>query len=105
MLVARRREEEFYCDRDGGGCGKYFKTFLRDDMFGNYTIVCPNEKCNHNHFRVIEEGLVTKDRHNERMGDATKIIGLKSTLRDTPWHDDPDFRRAQLRAYNGGVSA
>jgi hypothetical protein len=97
----RRREEEFYCDRAGGGCGKYFKTYLRSNMYGNYTIECPG--CQHHHFRVIEEGLVTQDRHSSRLGEAEIILGLKATLRDTPWHDDPDFRRSQLKAYAGGV--
>lgn len=97
--MSRRREEEFYCDKDGGGCGKYFKTYLRESFFGNYTIECPG--CKHHHFRVIKEGLVTQDRHNERLGQAEIIMGLKSTLRNTPWHDDPNFRRAQLRVYEG----
>jgi len=92
-----RREEEFYCS---GGCHKYFKTYLRESMWGNYTIECPS--CNHHHFRVIKEGLVTEDRHNDAMGESEIIIGLPSTLRDTPWHDDPDFRRRQLRVYSGG---
>jgi hypothetical protein len=98
-----RREEEFYCDKSGGGCGKYFKTWLRESMFGNYTMECPN--CGHHHFRVIKEGLVTADRHNERMGKAEIILALKSTIRDTPWHDDPEFRRRSLRVYNGGATA
>lgn len=97
--VPERRKEEFYCDVGGGGCGKYFLTFLRRNMFGNYTIKCPNEKCNHLHYRVIEEGLVTKDRHSSRHGDAEVIVGLLSTLRDTPWTDDPEFKRMQMRVY------
>lgn len=88
-----RREEEFYCDVSGGGCGKYFLTYLRTNFYGNYTIECPS--CKHHHFRVIEGGLVTRDRHNERMGQAEIILGLASTLRDTPWTDDADFRRKQ----------
>jgi hypothetical protein len=31
------------------------------------------------------------------------LPGLRSTLRDTPWHDDPLFRRQQLALYNGGT--
>jgi hypothetical protein len=96
--MAARREEEFYCTE----CKKYFKTWLRDDMWGNYTIKCPN--CAHEHYRVIKDGLITEDRHNNRMGAATVIHCLKSTIRDTPWHDDPTFRRSQLTAYNGGAS-
>lgn len=98
--MACRRREEFYCDKAGGGCGKYFWTWLRDDMFGNYTVECPS--CGHHHFRVITEGLVTQDRHNERMGKAEVIISMKSTIRETPWMDDPDFRRSTMKAYQGG---
>lgn len=97
-----RRVEEFYCDKMGGGCGVYFTTYLRTNMWGNYSIQCP--KCNHIHFRFIDKGLVTKDRHNERAGQAEIIIGLSSTVRDTPYHDDPAFRRAQIKAYSGGVA-
>jgi len=97
--IPQRRKEEFYCDTAGGGCGKYFLTYLRKSMFGNYTIECPN--CGHHHFRVIEEGLVTRERHSFRLGTAEIIVGLKSTMKDTPWHDDPQFRRSQMKLYQG----
>lgn len=93
-----RRVEEFYCDKSGGGCGVYFLTYLRESMFGNYSIECP--QCKHIHFRVIDKGLVTGDRHSSRLGQAEIIVGLKSTVRDSPYHNDPDFRRAQLKAYS-----
>ena len=96
-----RRIEEFYCSVAGQGCGKYFKTYLRTNMTGNYTIRCP--ACNHDHFRFIKEGLVTDDRHNQRYGTSEVIIGLSSTLSSTPCHNDPAFRRSQIRAYSGGV--
>jgi len=92
-----RRQEEFFCE---GGCHKYFKTYLRSNMFGNYTIMCP--ACNHHHFRVIKEGLVTDIRHNESMGESEIIVGLKSTVSDTPWHNDKSFLKQQLRVYQGG---
>jgi hypothetical protein len=92
-----RRAEEFYCS---GGCQKYFLTYLRENMFGNYTIECPG--CKHHHFRVINAGLVTEQRHNMTLGQADIIVGLASTLRKVPWHNDPDFRRRQIRAYDGG---
>lgn len=95
-----RRQEEFYCDKAGGGCSSYFLTYLRDNMFGNYTVECP--KCHHHHFRFIDKGLVTQDRHHERAGKAEIIVGLASTVRDTPYHDDPEFRRKQLRVYEVG---
>jgi len=93
-----RRLEEFMCDRSGGGCGKYFQTYLRESMWGNYTFRCPS--CGHDHYRVISKGLITQDRHDQRKGTAQIIVGLGSTVRDTPWHDDPDFRRRQMQAYN-----
>jgi len=92
--MSRRTRTEFYCAIVGGGCGKYFDVFLRENMFGNYTIRCA--ACTHEHFRVIIEGNVTEDRHNERLGDAEIIIGLTATLRDIPNHDDPYFRRSQM---------
>lgn len=89
-----RRREEFYCTE----CHKYFLTYLRDNMSGDYTIECPNEKCKHHHYRKIKEGLVTQDRHQKtREGDSEIILGLVSTLRETPWHDDPSFKRSLIR--------
>jgi hypothetical protein len=99
-----RRREEFYCSVAGQGCGKYFLTYLRDDFSGNYSIQCPG--CGHIHYRYIEDGLVSDKRHDERAPNQVDIIiGLLTTLRDTPWSDDPAFRRSQLRAYNGGLDA
>lgn len=94
-----RRTEEFYCDQAGGGCGKYFLTHLRTSMYGNYSIQCPG--CQHIHYRVIEEGVVTGDRHQERMGgQVDMILGLKSTLSETPKTDLDSFRRQQILDYS-----
>lgn len=99
----KRRKEQFYCDVDGGGCGRYFKTYLSRNMNGNYTIQCPNKNCNHHHFRVITEGLVTRDRHYSRdVGQTEIIVGLASTLSETP---DLELEKANLKLYNGGISA
>lgn len=93
-----RRKEEFYCSTGGGGCEGYFLTYLDDRMTGNYTIECPN--CRHHHFRVVKDGLVTDDRHNKTLGATTILMGLKTTYRKEPYHNDPTFRRNQLRAYD-----
>jgi hypothetical protein len=73
-------------------------------MNGKFRIICP--ACGHKHYRIITDGLVTGDRHYERddnwIGEDVPILG--STLRDTPWHDDPTYQRQQLRLYNGGAS-
>lgn len=89
-----RKLEEFYCDVNGGGCGVYFKTYLRDSMWGNFSIECP--ACKHIHFRFIDFGLVTMDRHNDRAGQSEIIMGLSCTISKTPWHDSPEFKRSQL---------
>jgi len=89
-----RRKEEFYCDTSGGGCGKYFLTYLRSNMTGNYTVECPG--CGHQHFRYIKEGVVTNDRHHIRAGSAEVIAGLRSTLRSQPWHTELSFRNRFL---------
>lgn len=97
-----RRQEEFYCGKAGGGCEQYFLTWLRDDMTGPYTIECPN--CQHHHYRMIKDGLVTEERKYAENGKQHEIlVGLKSTLRKEPWTNDPEFKRRQLRAYNGGL--
>ena len=90
-----RRKEEFWCDKSGGGCGKYFDTYLRSNMNGSYTIQCPN--CNHHHFRKIENGLVTGVRDYIAQNQKQILVGLSVTLRDTPWHDDPRYRRSRMR--------
>jgi hypothetical protein len=99
--MARRRQEEFYCSTSGGGCEGYFLTWLRDDMNGNYTIECPN--CEHHHFRVVKDGLVTGDRHSDQHGEATILVTSKATYKKEPYTNDPEFRRRQIRAYNPGA--
>lgn len=81
MDLTKRIKEEFYCDVSGGGCGKYFDTYLRDNMTGDYTIQCP--ACKHHHFRIIRKGLVTSDRSQIREA-KNIILGLECTLRNTP---------------------
>jgi hypothetical protein len=97
-----RRAEEFWCSTHGGGCGQYFTIHIREDMWGPYTIECPN--CHHAHHRFIGSrdgkilGTITDDRVNDQAGHIDRIIGLKSTLHNVPFHDDPEFRRSNIRA-------
>ncbi len=74
-----RQLEEFYC----GECKKYFLTYLRPNMNGNYTIECPNPPCGHHHFRKVKSGVVTSDRCNSEPHHDI-IMGLRSTLSDKP---------------------
>jgi hypothetical protein len=107
-----RVQTEFWCDPAGGGCSRYFSTFLRSNMNGAFTIKCPhdgkdlegnplpspaNKECNHDHYRVIQNGLITGTRDYKAKDHGHIILGLKSTLRDTPEHDCPEYRRSLLK--------
>ena len=96
-MQTSRLKTEFFCQTE---CQKYFLTYLRDNMNGNYTIKCPNPSCGHEHYRVIENGVVTSDRCNEKKGQLDIIMGLKSTLRDTPYHNSPESRRSEMEIVN-----
>lgn len=98
-MAGMRFKEEFYC---GTECGKYFLTYLRTNMNGNYTVECPH--CGHHHYRVVRDGIITQDRHKDEyeLSRSVLILGLESTVRDIPWHDDPDFKRQRLRVIDGG---
>jgi len=54
-----KRETELFCE----GCKGYLTVNLPIDVNGLHKIICP--KCNHIHYRCIEEGIVTDDRYNE----------------------------------------
>lgn len=84
-----RKRVNFYCSE----CKKYFDTYLRDDMTGNYTVECPS--CKHHHYRKVVSGEVTSDRFSSqcfcgKCMDCNKkqklsngiIIGLTASLRD-----------------------
>jgi len=49
---------------------------LSDSFSGNYTIRCG--QCAHLHYRVIEKGIVTSDRHNKNLGVAEVIHVMPS---------------------------
>lgn len=40
---------------------------LNESMTGNYTIVCGNPDCKHQHYRVIRKGVITDDRHSSSL--------------------------------------
>jgi len=76
-----RRKEQFHCSTE---CNKYFLTYLRSNLNGNYAIRCPN--CDHLHYRSIKNGLVTDDRRNDMKDQLDIIEGMASTISDIP-HD------------------
>jgi hypothetical protein len=54
---------------------------LSDAMDGNYTVKCGH--CQHDHYRVIKQGVVTEDRHNKSYGTAEVIHVMPSASQQT----------------------
>ncbi len=42
-------------------CGGYFTVDLDMDLNGQHEIVCPN--CQHIHYRIVKDGVVTEERY------------------------------------------
>lgn len=61
--------QELYCHN----CDKYVQFSLDMSLNGNHRIDCPN--CDHPHFRVVANGIVTEDRYGGGYIYPTTIIG------------------------------
>lgn len=57
-------------------CTGWNYPYLRDNMTGNYTIECGG--CKHHHYRTVQKGVVTEDRHSQKYGVSNLIIILPS---------------------------
>ena len=68
---------QFYCAE----CKGYFVVRLRTNIDGDYTIVCP--KCEHEHFRKVKGGIITKDRHGGGRN-PDRILGPPSAYSKEP---------------------
>ncbi len=53
-------------------------------LTGNYTIQCGNPACQHHHYRVVEDGRVTEDRHSSRYGESELIHVMPSACQQEP---------------------
>ena len=51
------QKTEFYCH----GCSGFIAVELNMDLNGNHEVHCP--KCDHIHYRVIKDGVVTEERY------------------------------------------
>jgi len=67
-----RHAHEFNCTN----CNFFNYPMLDDKMNGNFTVICGN--CTHEHHRTIVKGVVTEDRHSDKMGMAERIHVMKS---------------------------
>jgi hypothetical protein len=73
-----RHAHEFNCTN----CGWFNYPMLSDSLSGNYTIRCGH--CNHEHYRVILDGVVTEDRHDKARGAAEVIHVMPSACSKEP---------------------
>jgi hypothetical protein len=63
-------------------CAWYNYPQLRENMSGNFTILCGN--CGHAHHRAIQSGKVTEDRHYAAYGAVEVIHVMKSACSPEP---------------------
>lgn len=68
----------FHCTE----CGWWNYPTLRDNMTGNFTIVCGN--CGHHHHRAVLDGRVTEDRHNHLAGAIEVVHVMRSACSPKP---------------------
>jgi len=72
LHAGRRIEIEFWC----GMCQHYIYVKLNTGLDGNHIIVCPI--CDHRHYRLVKNGIITADRFVEGDGITDEIIPMKS---------------------------
>lgn len=58
---------EFYCDQ----CHGYNIVDLADDINGLHIIICG--KCKHEHYRCIDNGIISNNRYDKRILENIKI--------------------------------
>jgi len=63
-------------------CGWHNYPRLNLALTGNYTIRCGH--CAHHHYRVIEQGRVTSDRHYAKYGESELIHVMPSACQESP---------------------
>jgi transcription elongation factor Elf1 len=67
-----RTSVEFQCTN----CSYWNYPMMSDAMDGNYTVKCGN--CGHEHYRLVEKGVVTDIRHNYEKDHGDTIHVMKS---------------------------
>lgn len=62
-------------------CAKPFiYVWLNTGVTGNYVIKCPT--CGHEHYRSIEGGVITQDRHSEKLANCETIHPMPSAAQE-----------------------
>lgn len=73
---------EFYCTN----CSGYITVKLDTSKNGAHCVHCPN--CDHEHFRIIKDGVITEDRAPESMKSkdyCNHIYPVKAAYSKTSW--------------------
>jgi hypothetical protein len=63
-----RRTQELYCHN----CDGYVKFPIDLAKNGNHVLNCPN--CNHEHCRVVKDGIITDIRWDQRNGPTHRVF-------------------------------
>ena len=65
-------------------CQRYFEVEFDHTINGNHVVNCPN--CNHEHCRVIKDGVVTSDRWDQRNGPTIQSVWSSTSTTATATH-------------------
>jgi hypothetical protein len=65
---------DFWCSTCQGYT--YFK--LNTALEGNHIVMCANPDCKHKHYRVVQGGKITEERHNATLQTAEEIEPMPS---------------------------
>jgi hypothetical protein len=73
----RIEKQEIYCHN----CNSYVQFPMDLSLNGNHVLKCPN--CQHEHCRVVKDGVITGDRWDQRNGDTWRIRSSATTASAT----------------------
>jgi len=75
--------QELYCHN----CGNYVQFPIDLSLNGNHVLHCPS--CNHEHCRVVKDGVITGERWDDRNGQSfwisSNVTTSSSTTASTNW--------------------
>ena len=89
--------QEFYCRKEGGGCGGYILVKLNPAISGTVKVICP--KCGHDHQRQIKNGEIVGDQRY----DNKPIEELRPTL--AAWSKEPRTLKMTNVSYDESCNA
>jgi hypothetical protein len=65
--------QELYCHN----CNKYVQFDIDLSLNGNHVLKCPN--CDHEHCRVVKDGIITGERWDSRNGQTIYVSSVTCT--------------------------